>query len=70
MERRWVESEERARAVSAKSPGAVLQVRWFVLATVLVLVVLGVGAIVLPTGSDALRTLGGGRRTGFRGRYQ
>ncbi|MBT1541106.1 hypothetical protein KK103_04975 [Curtobacterium flaccumfaciens pv. flaccumfaciens] len=53
VERRWVESEERARAVSAKSPGAVLQVRWFVLATVLVLVVLGVGAIVLPTGSDA-----------------
>lgn len=53
VERRWAESEERARAVSAKSPGALLQVRWFALAIVLVLVVLGVGAIVLPAGSDA-----------------
>jgi len=57
VERRWAESEERARAVSAQSPGAVLQVRWFVLAIVLVLVVLGVGAIVLPAGSDARFTL-------------
>lgn len=53
VDRRWGEAEERARAVSAKSPGALLQVRWFVLAIVLVLVVLGVGAIVLPAGSDA-----------------
>jgi hypothetical protein len=53
VDRRWAESEERARAVSARSPGAVLQVRWFVLAIVLVLVVLGVGAIVLPASSDA-----------------
>ncbi|MBT1586157.1 hypothetical protein [Curtobacterium flaccumfaciens] len=50
---RWAESEERARAVSAQSPGAVLQVRWFVMAIVLVLVALGVGASVLPAGSDA-----------------
>lgn len=57
VERRWAESEERARAVSAQPPGAVLQVRWFVLAIVLVLVVLGVGAIVLPAGSDARFTL-------------
>jgi len=54
---RWAESEERARAVSVQSPGAVLQVRWFVLAIVLVLVVLGGGAIVLPAGSDARFTL-------------
>ncbi|MBF4614239.1 hypothetical protein [Curtobacterium sp. VKM Ac-1376] len=54
---RWTESEERARAVSVQSPGAVLQVRWFVLAIVLVLVVLGGGAIVLPAGSDARFTL-------------
>lgn len=53
VERRWTESEDRARAVSVKPPGALLQVRWFVLAIVLVLVVLGVGAIVLPAGSDA-----------------
>jgi len=57
VERRWAESEERARAVSAQSPGPVLKVRWFVLAIVLVLVVLGVGAIVLPAGSDARFTL-------------
>ncbi|WIE79728.1 hypothetical protein [Curtobacterium sp. MCSS17_016] len=57
VERRWAESEQRARAVSAQPPGAVLQVRWFVLAIVLVLVVLGVGAIVLPAGSDARFTL-------------
>ncbi|PZE59669.1 hypothetical protein DEJ04_07520 [Curtobacterium sp. MCLR17_044] len=57
MERRWAESEQRARAVSAQPPGAVLQVRWFVLAIVLVLVVLAVGAIVLPAGSDARFTL-------------
>lgn len=50
---RWAESEERARAVSAQSPGPVLPVRWFVMAIVLVLVVLGVGASVLPAGSDA-----------------
>ena len=54
---RWAESEERARAVSVQSPGAVLQVRWFVLTIVLVLVVLGGGAIVLPAGSDARFTL-------------
>ena len=54
---RWAESEERARAVSVQSPGAVLQVRWSVLAIVLVLVVLGGGAIVLPAGSDARFTL-------------
>ncbi|MBO9042113.1 hypothetical protein [Curtobacterium flaccumfaciens] len=54
---RWAESEERARAVSVQSPGAVLHVRWSVLAIVLVLVVLGGGAIVLPAGSDARFTL-------------